>query len=53
MNGIKVIETNDGVYEAGSSHLKKINIGKLANGIYLVRVWNGNTVTNKKIIISR
>jgi hypothetical protein len=53
INGTKVIEISNGQFEKGKSYIRQINISKLLNGIYLVRVWNGNTVTNKKIIINR
>ena len=53
INGTKVFETSNGQFEKGRSYIRQINVSKLLNGIYLVRVWNGNAVTNKKIIINR
>jgi len=53
INGTKVMETNDGIYEAGARYLKQLNVGKLVNGMYLVRIWNGNSVTNRKVVIHR
>jgi hypothetical protein len=53
MNGTKVMETNDGIYEAGARYLKRLNVGKLVNGMYLVRIWNGSNITNQKIVINR
>jgi hypothetical protein len=52
INGAKVFEADYGVCEAGNRYLKKINVSKLVNGIYLVRLSNAGTVTNKKIVIA-
>jgi hypothetical protein len=53
LNGTKLFESSNGYLEAGVKYRKEINTNQLPNGIYLIRIWNGNTVTNKKIIISR
>jgi hypothetical protein len=53
INGRKVIETDWGICEAENRYIKQLDINKLPNGIYLVRVWNGGSVTNKKIVIAR
>jgi hypothetical protein len=53
IGGTKVMEMPTGQQEKNKMYIRQINISKLLNGIYLVRVWNGSTVTNKKIVISR
>ena len=53
INGAKVFETDFGMSEAGMRYLKTINISKLVNGVYLVRLSNSGNVTNKKIVIAR
>jgi hypothetical protein len=53
MNGSKVMEADYGISEAGNRYSKTINVSKLVNGMYLVRVSNAGTVTNKKIVIAR
>ncbi len=53
INGAKVFETDYGVVEAGNRYQKRINVSKLVNGIYLVRISNAGTITNKKIVIAR
>jgi hypothetical protein len=53
INGRKVIETDWGICDAENRYIKQLDINKLPNGIYLVRVWNGGSVTNKKIVIAR
>ena len=53
INGAKVFEADYGICEAGSRYLKKIDVSKLVNGIYLVRLSNAGAITNKKIVIAR
>ncbi|TMI90296.1 MAG: T9SS type A sorting domain-containing protein [Bacteroidetes bacterium] len=53
INGGKVLESNCGFSEAGNKYIKQVDVNKLINGIYLVRISNAEKVTNKKIIISR
>ena len=52
INGRKVLETGYGTCEAGNSYVKQVDVSKLINGIYLVRLWNAGSVTNKKIVIA-
>jgi hypothetical protein len=51
INGAKVFEADYGACEAGNRYLKKIDVSKLVNGIYLVRLSNAGAITNKKIVI--
>ena len=53
IQGSKVLEKDYGIAEAGNKSVKQIDISKLVNGIYLVRVWNAGKVTSKKIVVSR
>ena len=53
ISGGKVLEIDYGMCEAGNKYRKKIDVSKLVNGVYLVRVWNSGKSTNKKIVISR
>ena len=53
INGAKVFEADYGICEAGKRYSKTINIGKLVNGIYLVRLSGGSSGLNKKIVIAR
>lgn len=53
MEGIKVMETNSAVSEAGRQYIQQIDVSKLTSGIYLVRVSSADKSTVKKIIISR
>jgi hypothetical protein len=53
INGSKVFEIDYGVCEAGNRYSKKINVSKLVNGVYLVRLTNAGNVANKKIVIAR
>jgi hypothetical protein len=53
INGRKVIEADWGICEAENRYIKQIDVNKLVNGIYLVRVWNAGSITNKKIVIAR
>jgi len=53
INGKKVMEADWGICEAENKYIKQIDVNKLINGIYLVRVWNAGGVTNKKIVIAR
>jgi hypothetical protein len=53
INGRKVFEADYGICEAENKYMKQIDVNKLINGVYIVRVWNAATVTNKKIVIAR
>jgi len=52
INGRKVFEADYGICEAENKYIKQIDVNKLINGIYLIRVWNAGKVTNKKIVIA-
>jgi hypothetical protein len=53
INGRKVMEADWGICEAENKYIKQIDVNRLINGIYLVRVWSAGGVTNKKIVIAR
>jgi Secretion system C-terminal sorting domain len=53
INGRKVFESYYGICEAENKYIKQVDVNKLINGIYLVRVSTAGKMTNKKIIISR
>lgn len=53
INGKKVFETDYGICKVENKYIKQIDVSKLVNGMYLVRLWNGGRVTNKKIVIAR
>ena len=52
INGSKVFEKDYGVCEQGNRYIRQLDVSKLVNGVYLVRVWNGGKATNKKIVIA-
>ena len=52
MNGRKVFDRDYGICDAENRCISQIDVNKLVNGFYLVRVWNGGRVTNKKIVIA-
>jgi hypothetical protein len=53
VDGKKVIETNNGIWEAGKQYTRKIDLSRLARGVYMIQVIEKHSVTNKKIIIGR
>jgi len=53
VDGRKAFETNFGNTEATVKYQKTVDISKLANGIYLLQLWNEGKVTTGKIMISR
>jgi hypothetical protein len=53
IGGKKVLETNNGICEAGVKYQKKIDVSKLISGVYVVQLRSKDKITIKKIIISR
>jgi hypothetical protein len=53
IGGKKVLETNNGICEAGVKYQKKIDVSKLISGVYVVQLRSKEKITIKKIIISR
>jgi hypothetical protein len=53
IDGQKVFETNNGICESGVKYLKKIDVSKLINGVYIVQLRSTDKITIKKIIINR
>ena len=52
-NGSRVLEKNTGELEKGGTRVIRLDLQNLAAGTYLLRVWNGNMITNKKVVITR
>ena len=52
VDGKKVLETNMAVCEKGIKYFKKIDISKLMNGIYLIKIGGADKATIKKIIVN-
>ena len=52
INGSKVFEKGYGVSQQGNKYVRQLDVSKLVNGVYLVRVWNAGKVTSKKIVIA-
>ena len=53
IDGRPLIEINNGIAEAGKRYQKLVNVSKLSNGIYLVRVITEGIITVKKIVIQK
>jgi hypothetical protein len=53
LDGKRLIEIDYGLTQAGNKYLKRIDMSKLANGIYVVQVINGAKMTTKKIVVQR
>ena len=53
VDGRKVMEFNNGVWEAGKKYVKRIDVSKLVRGVYMIKVIGTDKMMNKKIIISR
>jgi len=53
LDGKKVFETNNGVWEAGKKYVKRIDVSRLIRGVYMIQVIGTDKTTIKKIIISR
>lgn len=51
--GTKLLERNIGLLQKGAASLTTLDLQKFPAGTYLLRIHNGNRVTNKKIVISR
>ncbi|MGN6399881.1 MAG: MBG domain-containing protein [Flavisolibacter sp.] len=52
-NGTKVAEVYNGISEKGRMYQKKINISKLAAGVYFIQLQNGGSIQFKKLVIAR
>ena len=53
LDGKRLIEIDYGLTQASNKYLKRIDMSKLANGIYVVQVINGAKMTTKKIVVQR
>lgn len=53
IDGRKVIEIDNSLYEAGKKYIKQIDVSKLNSGVYMIQLWNANKITVKKFIIAR
>ena len=53
VDGKKVMEFNNGIWEAGKKYLKNIDVSKLVRGLYLVQLNTGDKTTVGKIVINR
>ena len=53
INGKKVREINNGVWEKDIMYQKRVNVSDLPGGIYLVQVINKGNITTEKIVIRR
>ena len=53
IDGKKVVEIDNGVWEAGKKYVKRIDVGRLTRGVYMIQVTEKDAITNKKIIINR
>jgi hypothetical protein len=40
-----------GVMDPGQRYVNQFNISHLKNGVYLVQIINGNSVTSKKLVV--
>ena len=52
LDGRKVIDMNNGVYEAGKRYQKQLDVRNLVSGVYLLQIWNGISFINNKVVIS-
>ena len=52
IDGRKIMEVDNGNVESGNRYIKKIDVSKLANGIYIVQVISGNKTETSKIVIN-
>ncbi|HET9434440.1 MAG TPA: T9SS type A sorting domain-containing protein, partial [Chitinophagaceae bacterium] len=53
LDGKRLIEIDYGLTQAGNKYLKRIDMSKLANGIYIVQIINATKMTTKKIVVQR
>ncbi|MFT3909342.1 MAG: FG-GAP-like repeat-containing protein [Ferruginibacter sp.] len=51
MNGKYITTLYKGTTETGKAFQQKLNLGKPAAGAYIIRLENGNTITNQKLFI--
>jgi hypothetical protein len=52
-DGKKVMDINNGIWEAGKKYTKNIDVSKLVRGLYLVQLNSGTKTTVSKIIVNR
>ncbi len=53
MDGKKLVESNNGICQAGQKYVKRIDVSKLPGGVYLVQLRGVDKTTIKKIIVTR
>jgi Subtilase family/Secretion system C-terminal sorting domain/MBG domain (YGX type) len=53
LDGKMVFDMDNGICESGKRYLKKIDVSKLINGVYVIQLRSKDQITIKKIIISR
>jgi len=53
IDGRKVLETNNGIWEAGRKYVKRIDVSGLVKGVYIIQVIGTDKTTNMKFVISR
>jgi hypothetical protein len=53
IDGKKIFEVNNGICEAGTKYMKKIDVSKLVSGIYVVQLKSNDKIIIKKIVIER
>jgi hypothetical protein len=51
IDGKKSIDMELGVMDPGQRYVNQFNISHLKNGVYLVQIINGNSVTSKKLVV--
>jgi hypothetical protein len=52
-NGIMVSKIYEGMSEKGKIYQKKVDISKLAAGVYFIQLQNGGSIQFKKLVIAR
>ena len=53
IDGKKVMEIDNGVREAGKKYVKRIDVGSLVRGVYVIHLIGTDKIVTKKIIVSR
>ncbi len=53
IDGKKVLGIDNGVCEAGRKYYKRMDIGSLAKGVYIIQLRSADKITIKKVIINR
>lgn len=53
IDGKKVMETSNGVREAGKKYVKRIDVSRLIKGVYIIQLIGTDKIITKKIIVSR